>query len=528
MGVDSKHPLFSQFVEDWTQMRDTYRGERVVKEAGTKYLPPTRGMILDGMTDPNQIGYQDYTAYKKRAIYPDVVSEAVEALLGVMHHKAPTIELPAALEPMREKATTRNESLELLLRRINEEQLVTGRVGLLADVIDKGERRDQPYIALYKGEAVINWDEGRSDGIEVHNLNFISIDETGPERIDEFEWTEREKYRVLMLSEDESPESATEAASGEDGSSSVANLPGGTGVYRMGVYREDDSGTSFDPELLVTPQIRGRTLDVIPFVFCNTKDVVAEPDDPPLIGLSSLALAIYRGEADFRQSLHMQGQDTLVVIGQTSEEKETRVGAGAVIYLPLNGDAKYIGVSSEGLSEQSKALGDDYDRAMKKGGQLLDTVGTGQQSGEALRVRVAARTATLNQIALTGAFALQELLRIIARWVGANPEEVIVTPNLDFVDDRMTGKDLSELMGSKMLGAPISLETIHGRMEEQGLTKMTFEEELAAIEAEREQIEALAPPASQNPDGPDDGDPNEDPEDDTEDDAEDDTEDSEQ
>ncbi len=518
MGVDSRHPLYDEHEPDWRQMRDTYRGERIVKKAGVKYLPPTSGMIADGMRDAQQKGFQAYDAYRKRARFPDTVREAVEALLGVMHHKPATIELPEKMEFLRGDATARNESLQMLLRRINEQQLIAGRLGLLADVAEAGERADLPYVAVYEAEDVINWDEGRSDGIEVQNLNFTSIDETEVERIADFEWEEQRKYRVLLLTRDESDEAAVAAAQGTGargtgaggtGEEPVANLPEGEGVYRMGVFRENN--TTFTPTRMITPKIKGNTLSKIPFVFVNTKDVVPEPDDPPLLGLSNLSLAIYRGEADYRQALFMQGQDTLVVIGGPSDE-EHRVGAGASINLPVQGDAKYIGVDSQGLSEMRQALENDYDRAGQKGGQLLDNVGGDKESGEALRVRVAAKTATLNQVAQTGGFGLESILKTIAVWLRADPDQVVVMPNTDFADDRMSGKQLTELMTAKQLGAPLSLESIHLQMQEQGITDLKFEEELKKIEDEK--ALGLAPIGSTDEDGPeDDAEPDEEDED---------------
>ncbi len=131
MGVDSKNPLYAKHLPDWDQMRDTYKGERVIKDAGTKYLPATAGMVADGFVRPEQKGFKAYKSYRQRAVFPDIVNEAIEALLGVMHHKPATIELPESMEILRDNATMRNESLQMLLRRINEEQLALGRVGLL-------------------------------------------------------------------------------------------------------------------------------------------------------------------------------------------------------------------------------------------------------------------------------------------------------------------------------------------------------------------------------------------------------------
>jgi hypothetical protein len=109
-----------------------------------------------------------------------------------------------------------------------------------------------------------------------------------------------------------------------------------------------------------------------------------------------------------------------------------------------------------------------------------------KESGDALKIRVAARTATLNQIALAGAFGLQATLRHIATWMGLDPENVVVTPNLDFVDDALDSKTLVEYMTSKAMGAPLSLRSIHKQMEERDLTELTFEEELAEIALEED------------------------------------------
>lgn len=515
MALDSKHPLYAQHFVDWLQMRHTYEGERRVKEQGFIYLPPTAGMREDGLqlitgapvlssgtvAIPRQglesnvmsKGWLAYEAYRLRARFPDWVREAVRALVGVMHRKPAVVELPPQLEGLIERATARGESLQTLLRRINEEQLITGRLGLLGDVIDSGERAGQPYLSLYTAETITNWDDGgATDALDVQTLNLVVLDESENERTDTFEWQWVKKHRVLVLG----PVSTNEDAAS----------PGV--VYRLGLFRDMDQ---FTEEALIEPAVTGRKATEIPFVFINAVDVVPAPDVPPLLGLSNLALTFYRGQADYRQSLFMQGQDTLVVIGGTTQPDEAlRIGAGARIDLPLNGDAKYIGVEAAGLEEQRLALENDSREAQQMSGQLLETASRERESGEALKTRMAARTATLVQVAHAGAFGLQEALRKLARWFGVDPEAVKVTPNLDFADQSMTGKELGELMAAKVQGAPLSLQTVHDLMANRGLTEKTFDEEIEQIEAERE-LE-LAPVGNEDPDGPE-ADPEE-PEDD--------------
>ena len=480
MSVDQKHPDYVEFAPDWETMRDTYRGERIVKEKSILYLSPTSGMEQDGMQNANQPGFKAYMAYKKRAHFPDIVREAIEAAIGVMHQKPPVIELPAEMEPLLERATLRHESLEVLLRRINTEQLTSGRLGLLIDFpsatratdSDTEEVKTQapagppplPYIAVYNAEKIINWDYGYRDGLGVETLNLVVLDESQQERQSDFQWKDEAKYRVLVLGATDVNEEA--------------------GAYRVGVFRGDN--LEFNEESMMEPMYLGQTIDFIPFTIINSKDVVPDPDDPPLLGLANLVLSIYRQDADYKQSLFMQGQDTLVTIGATETEGNIRVGANAHISIPggAGHDAKFIGVESKGIEEQRLSLEADRQRASSKGGQLLDTVSRERESGSALTVRVAARTASLKQVALAGAFGLQQCLKQIAEWIGANPDEVSVLPNLDFVSETFDPDKLLKLVQAKNQGAPLSWESIHAIMQEKDFTSFDFEEELSKIEEE--------------------------------------------
>jgi len=462
VSLSSKHPLYSKYLEDWQLCRDCYSGERAVKDAGFKYLPATASMIADGARNTNSAGWSAYQAYKTRAVFHEFFAEAVETFIGMMWNKPPVIELPAALEGMREKATVQGETLEQLLRRVNEHQLVTGRLGLLAD-FPEAPTTDQvtPYLALYEDLHIINWDDGIREQIGYDRLNLVVLDETNDERNAEFLWERVEKYRVLTL-----------------GSPSADREEVGDLIYQTAVI----IGTEFNEEEMVVPSYKGNTLTKLPFVFINSKDIVTNPDDPPLLGLANLCMAIYRGEADYRQTLFMQGQDTFVVIN--GKEESYKIGAGSIINVAEGGDAKFVGVNSQGLPEMREALQNDKQLAQQKAGKLADMNSGQRQSGEALKTRLGSQTATLNQIALSGAAGLEQLLRTCAEWVGANPDEVKITPNLEFDTIPMTGQDLTQLVSAKNMGAPISTETIHDQMVARGMTKKTFEEEMDAINEE--------------------------------------------
>lgn len=477
MSTTSKHPRWGDFIDDWRLLRVAYEGERAVKAQGVTYLKPTSGMLADGMSSPGQAGYEAYQAYKQRAVFPEFMAESVSTNMGMLWYKNPVIKLPKMLEPLMDRASVKGESMLQLLRRVHEAQLTTGRCGLLLD-LPRQVPKDVallPYIAMYDAEKVINWDDGSMGSPTLQTLNLVVLDETEQVR-EGFTWAERGKFRILYLGNPDTNETI--------------------GEYSVEV-RDQGDGIA---EVRVKPLFMGKALDEIPFVFVNSKDLLPEPDKAPLLPLANLCMTIYRGEADYRQNLFMQGQDTLAIIGaegETAEGKETRVGSGAILHLPTGADAKYIGVNSKGLAEQRAALENDRRLAASRSGQLVDTTSRQRESGDALQTRVAAQTATLSDIALTAAGGLEKILKVAAKWVGADPSEVSVVPNLDFVNVQMSSRNIVELQTAKGLGAPISQETIHDIMRQRQLTTKTFEEELAAIKKEEPLVEPPPAPGSE-------------------------------
>lgn len=459
MSLKTTHPQYAEKFNAWTAMRDFYKGEGKVKDAGVTYLPPTAGMVLDGM-EPNNIGYKLYQAYKDRAAFPDYVKEGVEALIGLIHQHDAKIELPERMQYLLESATVDGESLMMLLRKINEEQLISGRIGLLVDLPKNPDPSNpQPFISMYVAESVTNWDDGASiEGI--NNLNMVVLNESGMVR-DGFTWKFTEKYRVLELRE---------------------------GLYEQGAFE----GDNYVQDAMQIPMLRGKALNKIPFVFINSKDLISTPDNPPLMGLGQLCLSIYRGEADYRQNLHMQGQDTLVTVGGIrnpnsvpgQDDDAVRVGAGSRIDVEMGGDAKFIGVSSTGLSEQRNSLENDRKRAEFKAGQLIGNQSIKNESGNAMLARLAAQTANLNQISMSSGEGLQTALRHIAEWMGEDPKKVKVTPNTEFTNAASNAQELVYLMTARSLGAPLSMRSIHTSLKERGYTQMDYDEEMKLVKQE--------------------------------------------
>lgn len=468
MSVNSTHPAYTSRIPDWEILNDCYRGERAIKEKREKYLPPTEGMSQDGV-GRGKAGENAYRAYLLRAMFPDFIKQGVEAMVGIMHQEPPRIEVPDEMEDLLKHIGADGESVLMLMRKINEYQLVFGRCGILIESPSGlGPSEAMPFLVVYPAHRILNWDNGvRTQGRQV--LEFVTLDESDYERTGGLQWKFQNRYRMLALDDVVSSlfESDQEAPA--------------QGEYVTKTF----VGSELQPtqENWITPQIAGRSLDQVPFIFVNTKDLNPSPDDPPMLGLANLCLSIYRSEADYRQYIHQQGQDTLVVIGG-EEGSETPIGASARIDLPIDADAKFIGVTSDGLDAMRQAITGDKELAESMTSRLLETQGSTYQSGEALKIRVSAKTATLRTIAETSAEAMRRALQIIAEWIGADPEQVVVEANTKFNDTATASRTALELQQAKNTGLPMSRKSVHRFLVKQGLTVMSYEDEVAALEDE--------------------------------------------
>lgn len=488
------HPEYNEMFEHWEQLSDCYDGSHAVKDQREKYLPATTGMRLDGLT-PGQKGHGVYEGYLKRAVFPEFVKNATHAMVGLMNSKPPKISLPEAMEPMRENATIHGETLEQLYRRTVVQQWVKGRVGYLVELPNGGGPNDLPYIATYEAETILNWDDGeRSIGRRV--LNLVMLDESGYER-DGFDWVWKKRTRYLILGDMGNNES--------------------DGVYRFAVT--EDGNRPVEGDFQIASHAAGGSLDQIPFVFINSRDLLSDPDKPPLLSLSNLDLTVYRGEADYRQALFEQAQDTLVVVGDSlggndpeDDGSPRRIGSGAAIELSEGGEAYFIGPDSQGLPEMRKAIENDRARADALSGRLRDNRSAQKESAEALKIRASAETATLYDVALTAAAGLQKALRIQAKWIGmsdAEVEEVVVEPNLEFTEAEDTPEKLVQLNRARKEGFPISKASLHRYAQERNYTEMSFLDEQELIEEEAPDLgsEGLGvlgdPPAGQMRSGSD-------------------------
>lgn len=468
----ARHPLYTAFSPFWRLMRDAVDGEDAIKAKGTTYLPMKSGIVA--MTDLAK-QTQAYEAYKLRAEFPELVAPTIRGSVGTMLEKPAVIELPDALEPLREKATRDGMTLDALHRRITVELMSVGRYGLLPGIAGDGE----PYLAGYVTEAISNWDD--TD----HVVDWLMLDES-KKVLDRSTgmWTDLERYRECYIE---------------------------NGQYHSRIWTlGKDTWSADEPVAASGPQKRGqeRLIDFLPFVFIDATDLSADPDDVPLYGLAKLAVRVYRMDADYTFALHMTSEPTPVAIGFDSPkeavkngEAPTTLGSSKLWLLPKGGDAKYLEFSGPGLEQQAKAIDATLQRAIIFGAQLFADNKKSAESGEAIKTRLGNQHATLRSIALNSAAGLERALKNIARWVGSDPDKVKVTPNLDFADHTLTAQEITAIVAGWQASV-YSWRTAFDRLQKGGIIPddRKPEEELSLIDEDQvtfdDQKAALLPERS--------------------------------
>lgn len=436
MSVTTYHPTVTpERLEEWRLMRDAYNGESAIKKRGKPYLPMPAG--FNGTADPDAA----YDAYKKRAQFPEILSPSIGAMIGIIHGKEISIEMPDAMDYLWEAATDDEQPLplEAFHRRVTRHLLTQGRFGILADAPEQG---GQPILAGFAAQAVINWDR-----------DFYVLDESDYVR-DGFVWREVPKFLVLRL---------------EDGR------------YVQEVHKGETLGTVLrnDPTGL-----GGRTMDRIPFVVGNARDIVPDVETPPLIGVARAALAIYQLNADYRHQLYMSGQETLVAVNGDAPDY---VGAGVVHEMRgaegTTPDLKYVAPSCSGIEAHKVAMEDNRHAAINAGARMLEQTSNEQESGAARRLRYASETANLMSVALSSCGLLERSLRNVALMLGLNPDDVTVTPPADLLDHTVEPAQAKALVEMWQAGA-YSYETLYENLRKGGIasTERTAEDELQLID----------------------------------------------
>lgn len=407
MPINSTHPLYEDYISKWTKCRDAFEGSDAVKSAGTAYLPR-----LSEQTD------EEYSAYKKRALFYSITSKTIESLVGLAMQKDAVLTYP---EDMAEYFVEHSgvEFYELVNEAFSE-TLLMGRLGVLIDRPISGGR---PQPLIYRCESIINWE------MDVSGFTQVVLQESVLEKslTDKFVKTYKKQYRVLELVD---------------------------GLYTQTVY--DDL---MNVKYVVQPSNRGLPMTFIPFFVVTPSGINSPIDKPPMLDIVEINLSHYRTSADLEHGRHFTGLPTPVAIG-VDASTTLKVGSMTAWIIPNHqGDAKYLEFTGEGLKSLEKALSEKQGQLASLSARLIDNSARGSESPETVKLRYASENANLVSISRAVEAFLNLIYKTIASMEAIDPESVSIQLQRDFIAKSLTSKEIKEYIESYFDGG-ISKDTL--------------------------------------------------------------------
>jgi len=431
MGIENKHPYYTDAEEQWKRIRDSYDGSDAIKAKGVDYLPKLSGQ-----------DNEQYNAYKLRSVYYNGIERTVKGLIGAVMRVDPIIEVPTKAQEWLDNITGTGISLNDFISHMLSEQLLMNRQGIL---IDRNEKR--PYLTGYSTEQVINW---LDDAVVIQE----SYRKTDPK--DKYKSEYAVQYRELTLDE---------------------------GRYVVRVWRKDKGGWKVAEETF--PTFRGDELESIPFISISGDGFNLEPAMSSLLALADTGLSLYRTSADLEHGRHFTALPTPYVTGIDVDSVLT-IGSGTAWILPDSASrAGYLEFSGQGLQALEKAMEEKRSMMASLGAQLLQSQKAGVEASETVRLRQNAEASTLISSVKSVEKAIEKALQIMTDWEGV-AGDVRVKLNTDFIDTKINAQDMVSLMGAWQSGA-ISHETFLFNMKRGEILDPDV-----SIEDERDRIEVQA------------------------------------
>lgn len=420
----------------WDEVRDCLKGERVVKEAGTKYLPQPQ---LTGDDKDDR-----YKAYKKRAVFYNVTGRTAQGLVGQVFSKDPSVELPTGVEFFESDIDGAGSTIEQQSKGVVSDILATGRAGLLADfpslkdgqVATKADieaGRIRPRVVPYTAEQIINWRQNNVGGETL--LTLLVLTENAIVTDDGFEFKTEPRWRVLRL----------QNFGNRDLSFVIVE-----------VWRKKDKPKDKEDiyEIADGPfelkDYRGQPLKEIPFTFVGSTNNDADVDDTPLYDIASLNLAHYRNSADVEESSFLVGQPTLVLSGLTQDWVDKNMAGGvafgsrSAIMLNQGASGDLIQADANNLPKELMGVKEEQMKAL--GAKLIEPKKVQSTATEAA-IAETSEASVLSSIAKNVSQAYQKALWFASQFIAEiEPDKFVFELNTDFNVAMMNAQERAQLV----------------------------------------------------------------------------------
>jgi hypothetical protein len=446
MPINSVHPSYTSYKEDAEYTKLFFEGEKAVKAAGQKLLPPLSGQSA-----------ARYKAYKDRAVVFGVVQRTVQALTATSFRKDPAFILPPALEYMHADCTGTGVPLSSFTMRLLAHLLVGGRAGILVDLPKDG---GAPFLVLYDGDDLRNWSE-ESD------FEFVVLENSSLVRDpdDKFNLVECEGWRELAIE-------------------------GGEYVVRL--WESDEKGKPFVAETS-QPMKFGKPLNYLPFAPVSSFGVEYEVCTPPLLSLAQLAGKAYTLSADKHLALHVLAVPTPVIISDIDADSfgTLELGCDKALLLPAGSSASYLEFAGQGLGAIETAEQFLQDQMAALGAKMiLGSTGNSTEKAAGVFSREVTSNSILVSVLTSMEAALNKSLKWAAEWVGADVDSAQFKISKELLTTTMDANMVTALTQAYLQGA-IDLDVLFHNLSEGGFIPAETTKETFADNLKKQQAEAL-------------------------------------
>lgn len=410
------HPQVAYWYDDWRAVRDCMAGEKEIKAESTRYLPKFEGFSRE-----------DYAAYLDRATFYNFTGRTVGALVGTIFRRAYIVRgIPDRLESLvKDKITRDGQSLDTFMRLAAHDVVAMGRFGVLVDLPVEPTTEPQPYVAAYPAEHILDWEHATVAGRDI--LSKVVLREFYVMKgLKGNRKTLGVQYRELILE---------------------------GGVYKQRLY---SNANGSEPALTgsfteTIPQIRGQTLDYIPFHFFGVIQSSPTVEKPPMLDIAQLNIHHYRSYAHLEHGRFYTGMPVYYTeVGQGEGGGEYKVGPSVVWEVPFGHKPGLLEFNGQGLKFLENALDQKEQQAASLGGRMMG-------------VRSLATTESDNQLKLkerneqvhliNATVGLDAGFKIILKWVlrfagatDAEVDKVEVIFNKDFLFDGIGSREFRAIL----------------------------------------------------------------------------------
>lgn len=492
--VGYKHPLYTRYENYYQTIRDAMEGSVIIKEAGTRYLPTPNAEAQDSPAQDSR-----YKIYRQRAVFPSTVKDTVDDFVNQAFVREPLIELPPSLEPLLEDATGFGLGLGQLAKRLVRLVLAFGRAGLYADypaaeeetrsVGDLKRQNFRPLLKPVEPWNILNW-------FVINNSTvFVIIAEKLAKRKGyEFEWIDL--YRTLN-----NGSFGYDSLGDQNSAYDDLNFRSINGYYvDIFTCEGDAAGMSTTYRCLahyVPRTMTGDTMADIPFWIIGSENNDWEVDDPPMWGITDQCIAQYRNSADYEESVHVTGQQSLFLTVPERHiedllKRKIVMGARSAQILPEGTTVSLMG--SIANSQPFEAITHKDKKMASMGAKMLEQQNVQRTATEAA-IELLRRNSVVKTVTDNVNVAVLSALQRVAEMMGENPESVKFKIDTGFEGRSMPYQDRAQLLAEYEADV-ITKSEVRNQLRQIGVA--TLEDE----EAEAEMLEADLKEAPPEPEAP--------------------------